>query len=125
MKTKKIINSEYYFSFAKRSNNNINKGTSLPTNISIKVYCDWFSKNTTIYKNNLNGIKTAKKLFRDFVRSYRTICYLRNNANHSSGTIDIQKINKCIEELNQILKKIKDQSLPTASYDFYSYDELI
>ena len=88
--------------------------------INISLFSDWFSRNNEIYGNDTSGIEKAKCLIRDFVRLYRTICYIRNNANHSNNELGIETIKRNIDELNKVLKTIKQQTLSGANYSFYT-----
>ena len=124
-KTKSIIASEYKFDMANMSictnsyKRNQNKGY-LQTPVFVSMYSDWFSKNADIYGEDLSGIENAKDIMRDFVRLYRTVCDIRNNANHSNNGIKAETITKKLKELNDVLKTIKQQSLSGTNYSFYT-----
>lgn len=132
--TKKIINSEYKFDMANpgictelyqqnyRKEQKYHKGY-LKEPILVSIYSDWFSNNHEIYGDDPNGIENAKCIMRDFVRLYRTICDIRNNANHSNNDIKAETIRKRIGELNAVLKTIKRQTRPGVNYSFYNNDQ--
>ena len=89
----------------------------------ISLYSDWFSRNAEIYGEEPSGIDKAKALMRDFVRLYRTICSIRNDANHSNNDIIIDSIKMKINELNIVLKTIKSQTPSGADHGFYITDQ--
>lgn len=133
-KTESMIASEYKFDMANpgictnkystnlRKKNRGEKNCSI-TPIFVPIYSDWFSNNSEIYRDDPSGIENAKCIMRDFVRLYRTICVIRNNANHSNNEIKIETIIKRIRDLNDVLKTIKRQTLSGVNYSFYNTDQ--